>query len=74
MGRTFWSLVPADNSSWAAADGATHLVDENGSCYILVVYPGATPRIVERFSWFPGFPSGWGIKSGTTVLVHKGAE
>jgi len=41
MGRTFWSLVPADNSSWAAADGATHLVDENGSCYILVVYPGA---------------------------------
>ncbi len=54
--------------------GATHLVDENGSCYILVVYPGAAPRIVERFSWFPGFPPGWGIKSGTTVLVNKGAE
>ncbi len=54
--------------------GATHLVDGNGSCYILVVYPGATPRGVERFSWFPGFPPGWGIKPGTTILVNKGAE
>lgn len=54
--------------------GATHLVDENGSCFILVVYPGATPRSAERFSWFPGFPPGWGIKPGTTILVNKGAE
>lgn len=51
--------------------GATHLVDENGSCYVLVVYPGATPRILDKFSWFPGFPPGWGIKPGTTVLVNK---
>lgn len=54
--------------------GATHLVDGNGSCYILVVYPGATPRSVERFSWFPGFPPGWIIKPGATVLVKKAAE
>lgn len=54
--------------------GATHLVDENGSCYILVIYPGAIPRGVDRFSWFPGFPPGWEIKPGTTILVSKGAE
>lgn len=54
--------------------GAAHLVDENGGCFVLVVYPGATPRTVERFSWFPGFPQGWGIKPGTTVLVNKAAE
>lgn len=54
--------------------GAAHLVDGNGSCYVLVVYPGSTPRGVERFSWFPGFPPGWGMKPGATVLVNKAAE
>jgi hypothetical protein len=54
--------------------GAAHLVDSNGSCYILIVYPGATPRRVEMFSWFPGFPPGWAVRPGTTVLVNKAAE
>ncbi|HPD98370.1 MAG TPA: hypothetical protein PLP89_08610 [Synergistales bacterium] len=49
--------------------GASHMVDEKGDCWVLVVYPGATPRRVERFSWFPGFPPGHVIRPETTVLV-----
>lgn len=50
--------------------GVTHLIDSVGNCYILVVYPGASPRPVERFAWFTGLPSGWVVKPGTTVLVE----
>ena len=50
--------------------GVSHLVDSEGRCFVLVVYPGAVPRPVERFPWFPGFPPGWGIRPGTSVLVE----
>ena len=50
--------------------GVSHLVDSEGRCYVLVVYPGASPRPVERFPWFPGFPPGWGIRPGISVLVE----
>jgi len=50
--------------------GASHLIDSRGLCYVLVVFPGAMPRAVELFPWFPGFPPGWGIRPGTTVLVE----
>jgi len=51
--------------------GAIRLVDPMGKCYIEVVYPGAQPREVDRFVWFPGFPPGWMIKAGTGVLVEQ---
>ncbi|MEA3507692.1 MAG: hypothetical protein U9R40_02055 [Synergistota bacterium] len=51
--------------------GAVRLVDPLGNCYIEVVYPGAQPREVDRFVWFPGFPPGWLIKPGTGVLVEQ---
>ena len=50
--------------------GVVHLIDSVGGCFVLVVYPGASPRPVERFGWFTGFPPGWGIKPRTTVLVE----
>jgi len=52
--------------------GVVHLIDSLGGCFVLVVYPGASPRPVERFGWFTGFPPGWGIKPGTTVLAELG--
>lgn len=70
----FGGMFRRVNPPGQALVGAAHLVDSNGSCYILIVYPGATPRRVEMFSWFPGFPPGWAVRPGTTVLVNKAAE